>query len=109
MGAPIFENNSCNPFLPRAAPCTLGNEVSYTVKVRDAIDIQKTIAFAGEYNIRLVIRSTGHDYNGKSIGAGGLAIWTQGLKSMELIPSYEGLHYSGGAVKVGAGVSVLDA
>jgi FAD/FMN-containing dehydrogenase len=108
-GSSNIENNSCNPFLPKPAPCTLGNDVSYSVKVRDVTDIETTIAFASERNIRLVIRGTGHYYNGKSIGAGGLSVWTQDLTSMELIPSYyQGLHYSGRAAKVGAGIFILD-
>ncbi|CAG8975654.1 hypothetical protein HYALB_00008413 [Hymenoscyphus albidus] len=109
MGAPIFANNSCNPFLPRSSSCTLGNYVKYSVKVTGAADVQKTIAFAAERNIRLVIRSTGHDYNGKSIGAGALSIWIQELTSAILIDSYEGPLYSGRAIKFGSGVSVLDA
>ncbi|KAF4998728.1 hypothetical protein FGRMN_3054 [Fusarium graminum] len=37
--------------------------------------------FANERNIRFVIRNTGHDYLGRSIGAGSLAVWTHYLKT----------------------------
>ena len=66
--------------------------------------MQQAIAFAASKNIRLVIRNTGHDYLGRSTGAGSLAVWTHHLKDITHIPSYECSHYSGAAFKVGAGV-----
>jgi hypothetical protein len=109
MGAPIFTNNSCNPFLEREEACTLGNFVEYTVNAKEASHIQMAIRFASQYNIRLVIRNTGHDYNGKSIGAGALAVWTHNFKSTTLIPVFRDNGYSGRAVQVGSGVNILEA
>ena len=83
--APLFANESCDPFEPVSKPCTLGNYVSYAVAVEDEKDIKETIKFADKHNIRLVIRNTGHDYNGRSTGAGGLAIWTHHLKDTKVI------------------------
>ncbi|KAF2180460.1 FAD-binding domain-containing protein [Zopfia rhizophila CBS 207.26] len=107
--AALFTNNSCNPFLPPNVSCTLGNYVTYAVKATDASDFQKTIDFTRQHNIRLVIRNTGHDYNGKSTGAGAVAIWTMHMKSIELKTDYNSSYYSGRAIKVGAGVSVSEA
>jgi hypothetical protein len=109
MGAPIFTNNSCNPFLPREIECDLGNYVSFSVDAKQPMHVQKTIDFANQYNIRFVIRNSGHDYNGKSIGAGALAVWTHSFKSTTLIQSYKSKSYCGRAVKVGSGVDVLEA
>lgn len=53
-------------------------------------DIQKTIAFSKEHTVCLVVRSSSHDYNGKSIGVGSPAVRTQGLRAMEFINDYEG-------------------
>lgn len=106
--AQYFTNNSCNPFLPDSAPCTIGNYVSYSVNASDASDYQKTIAFTRQYNIRLVIKNTGHDYNGKSTGAGAVAIWTHNIKAMEVI-DYHSSYYTGKAMKMGAGVAVHEA
>ena len=72
--APYFTNNSCNPFLPRQASCTLGNYISYAVNASSPTDIQKAVEFVRENNIRLTIRNTGHDYNGKATGAGAVGI-----------------------------------
>lgn len=102
--APFFANQSCDPYTPRDRPCELGNYVRYAVDASGPADVQQAIAFAASKNIRLVIRNTGHDYLGRSTGAGSLAVWTHHLKDITHIPSYESSHYSGSAFKVGAGV-----
>ncbi|KAI0111115.1 6-hydroxy-D-nicotine oxidase [Nemania sp. FL0031] len=101
--APIFANASCDPFTPPNSPCLLGNYVRYAVKVSGPEDIAATIQFADEHNIRLVIRNTGHDYVGRSTGAGALAIWTHHLKDIQLKDWSDG-EYAGKAIKIGAGV-----
>ncbi|KAF2841056.1 FAD-binding domain-containing protein [Patellaria atrata CBS 101060] len=106
--APFFTNNSCNPFLPPEAPCTLGGLVSYSVNATTAADYQETIKFTRHHNIRLVIKNTGHDYNGKSTGAGAVALWTQHLKRIDLV-NYHSAHYNGKALKMDAGVLVGEA
>ncbi|MCJ1430458.1 hypothetical protein MMC29_008376 [Sticta canariensis] len=106
--APFFANQSCDPFAPESIPCTLGNYVDYAINVTEVSDISKGIAFASKYNIRLVIRNTGHDYLGKSTGAGSLAIWTHHLKSIQFL-DYNGPHYTGKAIKMGAGVQGFEA
>ncbi|KAL8893389.1 MAG: hypothetical protein Q9192_005317 [Flavoplaca navasiana] len=103
-----FTNNSCNPFLPRNASCSLGNYISYAVNASDAIDFQKTMEFVRDHNIRLTIRNTGHDYNGKATGAGAIGIWTHHMKSMESF-QYDSTAYTGHAIKMGAGVQTEEA
>lgn len=101
--APFFANQSCDPFQPRSRPCELGNYVRYAVNATNVADVQAAIAFAKSNNIRFVIRNTGHDYLGRSTGAGALAIWTHYLKTIEFQDVDDGT-YRGKAVKVGAGV-----
>ncbi|KAH7322584.1 FAD binding domain-containing protein [Stachybotrys elegans] len=100
---PSFANQSCDPFTDRSIPCTLGNYVSYAVKVRNDKDVVETLKFAKANNIRLVIRNTGHDFLGRSTGAGALSIWTQDLKDISFL-DWSTPDYTGPAVKVGAGV-----
>ncbi|KAF2683946.1 FAD-binding domain-containing protein [Lentithecium fluviatile CBS 122367] len=107
--AALFTNNSCNPFLQPEIPCTLGNYVNYAVKIRDTSNAQKTLAFAKKHHVRLVIRNTDHDYNGKSTGAGGLAIWTQNIKNIELLEAYSRPWYKGRALKISTGVLAYEA
>jgi FAD/FMN-containing dehydrogenase len=56
-----FANRSCSPFLDRSIPCTLGNYVSYAVNVSTAAHVASTIKFATQYNIRFIVRNTGHE------------------------------------------------
>ncbi|KAL4908218.1 hypothetical protein BDW74DRAFT_147070 [Aspergillus multicolor] len=101
--APFFANGSCDPFHPVDKPCTLDNYIVYAVNVSRPEHISKAIQFTTKHNIRTVIRNTGHDYNGKSTGAGALGIWTHNLKSIE-IKNWKDSHYKGKAIKLGAGV-----
>lgn len=105
-----FTNNSYNPF---ADPLAFGDGrsyVSYAVNATGgADDYIKTLRFATKHNIRLVVRSTGHDYFGKSTGAGALALWTHYLQDISIIDNYTSRDYNGPSLKVGAGVQIRDA
>ncbi|PYI10991.1 FAD-binding domain-containing protein [Aspergillus sclerotiicarbonarius CBS 121057] len=107
--APWFANGTCDPFHPIAKPCTMGNYIDYAVNVSTPAHISAALSFADTHNIRLVIRNTGHDYNGKSTGAGALGVWTHHLKSKTLISNYTDTHYTGPAVRLGAGVQGFEA
>jgi hypothetical protein len=106
--APFFANGTCDPFHPVSQPCTLGNYVSYSVNVSCPQQISAAIKFATKYNIRLVVRNTGHDYNGRSTGAGALAVWTHNLKNLQ-ISDYKDAHYRGKAITMGAGIQGFEA
>ncbi|ESZ89676.1 FAD/FMN-containing isoamyl alcohol oxidase MreA [Sclerotinia borealis F-4128] len=103
-----FSNNSCNPWLEPDVPCTIGDHVVYAINATGPRDIQQGLGFTRDHNIRLVIRNTGHDYLGRSNGAHALAIWTHNMKSIDLV-EYNSANDTGSAVKVGAGVHVIDA
>ncbi|KAF1993860.1 FAD-binding domain-containing protein [Amniculicola lignicola CBS 123094] len=102
--APLFANQSCDPFQPRQRPCSYGNYARYAVDASGPEDVRRTIAFAALNNIRLVVRNTGHDYLGRSTGAGSLAVWTHNLKDITYVPTYQDSGYSGAAFQLGAGV-----
>jgi hypothetical protein len=106
--APFFTNDSCNPFLPPSTPCVVGAYVQYAVAAQSAFEYQATIRFAEQHNIRLVIRNTGHDWLGKSGGAGAISIWTHHMKDIQVL-DYKSPYYTGRALKVGAGVQLQDA
>ncbi|KAL2881482.1 hypothetical protein SGCOL_003048 [Colletotrichum sp. CLE4] len=58
-----------------AGACTLGTNPVYAVNVTETDDIVAALKFAEEKNLRVVIKSTGHDVLGRSDGFGGLEIW----------------------------------
>ncbi|KAK1999626.1 FAD binding domain-containing protein [Colletotrichum falcatum] len=108
--APLFANASCDPFTPRDVPCALGNYVSYAVNATGPADVQAALAFADDKGVRLVVRNTGHDYNGRSTGAGALAVWTHHLKGTEILDWDDGAGgYAGKALRAGAGVQGFEA
>ncbi|CAK4032103.1 FAD binding domain [Lecanosticta acicola] len=100
--APFFTNMSCDPFTPRSAQCIIGTYVQYAVNASSATEYQNALSFATSRNIRLAIRNTGHDFLGKSTGAGALAIWTHNIKEIS-VTDYRSAAYSGKAMKIGAG------
>lgn len=106
--APFFTNGTCDPFHPVSKPCTIGNLIRYAVDVSKPEHIAKTLAFVKKHNIRLIVRNTGHDYNGKSTGAGALGLWTHHLKDIK-IHNFKTNYYHGKAMKMGAGVQGIEA
>ncbi|KAI0188075.1 hypothetical protein F4808DRAFT_466253 [Astrocystis sublimbata] len=100
-----FQNQSCDPFTPVDRPCEIGNYAAYSVLITEAQDAVDGIQFAKKNNIRVTIKNTGHDYLGKSTGKGALSLWTNNLKSTEIIKDYTSFTYNGTAIKIGAGVT----
>lgn len=84
--------------------CTLGGYPSFSIDARNVAQIQLGVNFARNLNLRLVVKNTGHDYIGKSSGAGALNIWTHNLKKIKFIKNYKSDDYNGPAFKAGAGV-----
>lgn len=101
--APFFANQSCDPWTPRERPCELGTYVRYAVNATGSEHIAAAVRFARKKNVRLVIRNTGHDYLGRSTGAGALAVWTHYLKDITPI-QWDDADFTGTALKLGAGV-----
>ncbi|KAL1867746.1 hypothetical protein VTK73DRAFT_4031 [Phialemonium thermophilum] len=116
--SPYFANHSCDPFTAPSTPCSMGNYVQYAVAAESASHVNATLSFARAHNLRLVVRNTGHDYLGRSTGAGALAVWMHRLKDVRLVDWDDGddrvgsYAYHGKAVRVAAGAQgfqVLDA
>ncbi|KAL1862721.1 hypothetical protein Daus18300_008365 [Diaporthe australafricana] len=101
--APFFANQSCDPWTARERPCELGAYVRYAVNATGADHIAAAVSFARAQNVRLVIRNTGHDYLGRSTGAGALAVWTHHLKDITPL-EWDDVDFTGTALKLGAGV-----
>jgi FAD/FMN-containing dehydrogenase len=88
--------------------CYVGGYPEYVVNVSTVAQVQLAVNFARERNIRLVIKNTGHDFGAKSVGKGGLSVWTHYLKDAEYYANYEVGSYKGPAVKLGAGIQVFE-
>lgn len=79
IGRPYPYNITCPPvnYAENVVPttCTLGINPQYAVNATNLDQINSTMLFAQENNIRLVITSTGHDLLGRSDGFGSLQVW----------------------------------
>ncbi|KGO69587.1 FAD linked oxidase, N-terminal [Penicillium italicum] len=98
-----FANQTCDPFTAKSRPCRLGNYVNYAVNVSSSDQVIAAVNFTRDNNIRFVIRNTGHDYLGRSTGAGALSVWTHHLNDIEYM-DWSSPTYQGPAFKIGAGV-----
>ncbi|RYP45601.1 hypothetical protein DL768_008080 [Monosporascus sp. mg162] len=69
---------------------------------------QQRCRFLVETAASVRCRNTGHDFGGRSVGAGSLSIWVHHLKDFELIPEYTQGNYTGPAVRYGAGIEAWE-
>lgn len=103
---PFYSNNTCDPKADASGSvCTLGYLPEYVIVATDAEQVQAGVKFAHENNIRVVIRSSGHDFMGRSTGFGAIAINTHRFDSITFEKNHAGPgNWTGGAVTIGSGV-----
>ena len=81
---------------------------AYAVLAESEADVQAAVSFAAAHNLRLVVKSTGHDWMGRSTSAGALLVWTHLLSKIAFEPAWTGSCGASepalAAVTVGAGV-----
>ena len=56
------------------------NIPEYSVEASEENDIMEAIKFANQHNIQVVVKTTGHNYAGASMGDGALLIWMRHFK-----------------------------
>lgn len=111
LGLTYPVNETCPPvnLTSGATPrtCILGPNPRYAVNATTTEHIRRTIAFAKEFNVRLVTKSTGHDINGRSDGYGSLELWLRyhrnGIEFQDTFVATDGCrksNWNGSAVKI---------
>ncbi|GAB1311927.1 Inactive tetrahydrocannabinolic acid synthase [Madurella fahalii] len=98
------QGETCLPALNATGSCTLGGFPVYVVNATTVKHVQAAVNFARNKNIRLVIKNTGHDFGGRSLGAGSLSVWTHHLQDFEFLPHFRKGNYSGPAAHFGSGL-----
>jgi hypothetical protein len=74
----FWTNNSCNPIFPNGTDingnpsagnegCTLGNFPVFVVNATQAEQVSSALKWAAQKNIRVIIKNTGHNVNGRSV------------------------------------------
>ncbi|KAF8270094.1 hypothetical protein EI94DRAFT_1572358 [Lactarius quietus] len=87
--------------------CAQGDVPLYAVNATTAQHIQAGVLFSQAHDLRVVIKSSGHDLLGRSTAKNSLLLWTAYLKNItfaEYFPYCAA--YQGSAVTVGAGVGL---
>ncbi|KAF9532541.1 FAD-binding domain-containing protein [Crepidotus variabilis] len=64
------------------APCKQGSIPPIGVDARTVKDIQVALEFVRKWNLRVVVKNTGHDYQGRGAGRGAFMIWTHRMKKI---------------------------
>ncbi|GAD94227.1 isoamyl alcohol oxidase [Paecilomyces variotii No. 5] len=94
--------------------CGLGDSPIYAVNASTPADVVAGVNFAREWNLRLVVKTTGHDSVGRSMGYGALEIWLRYLRQgvsfeeIYLETSYgqnQANGWTGSAIEIGGGYS----
>jgi FAD/FMN-containing dehydrogenase len=86
---------------------------AYAVKAQSTADVVAAVNFARENNLRLVVKGTGHSYQGTSNAADSLLIWTRAMNKVVLHDAFvpmgcEGKSAPAPAVTAQAGAMSID-
>jgi FAD/FMN-containing dehydrogenase len=100
IGAPSWADNPCPPIFPNgtsvngdphagAKGCTIGRYPVFVVNATEAAHIRATIQFAKMHNIRLVIKNSGHSFQGRSTGLGSISVYTHHYRGFEIHEAFQ--------------------
>ncbi|PPR06056.1 hypothetical protein CVT24_004691 [Panaeolus cyanescens] len=78
--------DQCDPFGDVNAPgntCFQGRVPWGVVNVTSIADIQKTVKFAAQHNLKLIVKNTGHENLGRSFGQQSIMLWTHNMQGIQ--------------------------
>ncbi|OIW31030.1 FAD-binding domain-containing protein [Coniochaeta ligniaria NRRL 30616] len=105
-----YNNDSCLP--EPGYPCSGQGYPVFVINATTPEHVKLGVRFARNHNVRLVVKSTGHDYVGRSVAPNALSIWTHHLKGIKTHTSFKpkccNVHINSTAVTVGAGEQMID-
>ncbi|KAI8995653.1 FAD-binding domain-containing protein [Trametes punicea] len=81
----VFKNgavSACFMNTSLGVPCTQGSVPVIGVDARTEADVQAAVRFAATHNLKLVVKSTGHDLSGRSTARGSFIVWTHNMKEI---------------------------
>ncbi|KAJ6461645.1 FAD-binding domain-containing protein [Mycena vulgaris] len=94
--------------LRNGTTCGQGNVPIYSVEAKTVAHIQAAVKFASEHNLRVAIKSSGHETLGRSTAAQSLVIRTSHFQNLSFTDKFlVGTHNMGPAVTATAGHSSL--
>lgn len=107
-----WDNDTCLPYAQY--PCSDVGYPVYVVNASTAEHVKAGVNFARENNVRLIIKTSSHDFRGRSVAPYALSIWMHNLRGLSYQESYKScwtryhnsqatLSYNGPAVTMAAG------
>ncbi|KAJ7448608.1 FAD-binding domain-containing protein [Mycena galericulata] len=91
--------------LQNGTTCGQGDVPLYSVEAETVADIQAALEFTRKNNLRLVVKSSGHDVLGRSAAPGALLIRTSKFQNISFTDSFlVGTQDMGATITVGSGV-----
>ncbi|KAJ7853446.1 FAD binding domain-containing protein [Mycena leptocephala] len=100
---PWSAGEPCNITETPIGNCSLGGFPVYIVNATTVKHVQLGVNFSRNKGIRLVVKNTGHDFVGRSVGAGALSIWLHNLQGQKFVPDFSGSNYRGPAARIAGG------
>ncbi|KAI0124716.1 hypothetical protein BJ170DRAFT_473279 [Xylariales sp. AK1849] len=82
-----YSNDSCIPSV--SAPCSSSGYPAFAVNATTAEHVKLSFEYAQKYNIRVVVKSSGHDYQGRSTAPGALTIWIHDMQGSQTHTSFQ--------------------
>jgi len=105
-----WANDTCLPV--EGAPCSGQGYPVFVINATEARHVQLGVQFAKKHSVRLVVKSSGHDYVGRSVAPNSLSIWTHYMKGIQTHDSFRPdrckVTIDSTAVTVGAGTQMWD-
>ncbi|KAI1818957.1 FAD-binding domain-containing protein [Xylaria intraflava] len=105
-----YNNDTC--LVDPDTPCSSAGYPAYVVNATTAMDVKLSLEFAHKHNIRIIVKSSGHDYQGRSQAPGALSIWVHHMKSFKTYNTFRpaGCNFTidSPAVTVGGGSQIGD-
>ncbi|KAF7335406.1 FAD-binding domain-containing protein [Mycena venus] len=104
-----YDLNPPSLCLRNSTTCGQGDVPIYSVEAETVQDVQAAVRFAGANNLRLVVKSSGHDHLGRSTAPNSLLIHMAKFTDLVFTDAFivEGQNM-GSAVTLGAGVHLQD-
>ncbi|KAI0031631.1 hypothetical protein K488DRAFT_51732 [Vararia minispora EC-137] len=87
--------------------CAQANVPLFAINATLPEHVQAGVAFSAQHDLRVAIKSSGHDYLGRSTNRGALLLWTQYMKNVTFTSAFiVGGEDQGSAVTVGSGMGL---
>lgn len=91
MQMDLWEDNGkdrCALKAPKSAPCHQGRVSVLGIRIESVADVQEAIRFAARHHLRVAVKSSGHDFMGRSTAAGSFLIWMHKMRSINIDDSF---------------------